>query len=168
MTDAGPRIVVMGVSATGKSSVARALARLLDARYIDADDLHPAANVAKMAAGTPLDDDDRWPWLDLVGEALMEADRAVVACSALRRSYRDRLRAAAPGILFVHLTGSAELLASRAESRVGHFMPPALLRSQLDALEPLEGDERGIAIDIAAPVETIAHTAFEWLGAHAL
>lgn len=167
--DAGaqPRIVVMGVSASGKSSVAIELAHLIGADFIDADDLHPAANVAKMASGIPLDDEDRAPWLAAVGQALSRAEGAVVACSALKRSYRDRLRAVAPGVVFVHLTGSVDLLTKRAQRREGHFMPPALLRSQLDTLEPLEDDEAGVEIDVAAPVTAIAQTALEWVDAHA-
>lgn len=169
MRDAAPppRVVVMGVSAAGKSSVGVDLARLAGVRFIDADDLHPPGNVAKMASGTPLEDDDRWPWLDEVAAALAEAEGAVVACSALKRSYRDRLRAAAPGAVFVHLTGSTALLAERAGGRGGHFMPPALLRSQLDTLESLGLDETGIEIDVDAPVAQIAQTALEWMDARA-
>ena len=162
-----PRVVVMGVSASGKTSVARRLAESIGAGFVDADDLHPAANVVKMAAGTPLDDDDRWPWLDAVAVTLAGADAPVVACSALKRSYRDRLRAAATEVVFVHLTGSAELLAARAVGREGHFMPPALLRSQLDTLQPLGPDEAGIQIAIDAPVAEIAQTALEWMDARA-
>ncbi|MBW9120457.1 gluconokinase [Microbacterium trichothecenolyticum] len=167
--DAAPRarVVVMGVSASGKSSVGAELARLMGARFVDADDLHPAANVAKMSAGVPLQDEDRWPWLDAVAATLVDADRPVVACSALKRSYRDRLRAAAPGVVFVHLTGSAELLAARARGREGHFMPPALLRSQLDTLEPLGEDEVGVAIDVTATVADLALAARGWIDARA-
>lgn len=158
----------MGVSASGKSSVATELAHLMGASFIDADDLHPAVNIAKMSAGTPLDDDDRRPWLDAVALALAEAENGgVVACSALKRSYRDRLRAAAPGVAFVHLVGSAQLLASRAQARQGHFMPPALLTSQLQALEPLGRDEVGIEVDSDAPIVQIARSALEWVNAHA-
>ncbi|MFK4805180.1 gluconokinase [Microbacterium sp. ZW CA_36] len=162
-----PRVVVMGVSASGKTSVAARIAEAIGARFVDADDLHPAPNVAKMAAGTPLDDDDRWPWLDAVAVTLAGDDAPVVACSALKRSYRDRLRAAAPEVVFVHLTGSPQLLAARATGREGHFMPPALLRSQLDTLQPLEPDEAGIEIAIDAPVAEIAQTALEWMDARA-
>ncbi|WP_367948286.1 gluconokinase [Microbacterium hominis] len=161
------RVVVMGVSAVGKSSVALALAERLGVPMRDADDLHPSANVEKMRAGTPLTDADRGPWLDLVGAALAGAEGGVVmACSALRRRYRDRLRLRAPGVVFVHLTGSPELLAERAAGRADHFMPPALLASQLATLEPLEDDEPGIALDVAAPIEDLAARAGEWLGAH--
>ncbi|MCT9821370.1 gluconokinase [Microbacterium sp. W1N] len=159
-------VVVMGVSASGKSSVAIELAALRGVAFVDADDLHPAANVAKMTAGMALDDADRWPWLDAVGGVLSSSTGVVVACSALKRAYRDRLRAMAPGVLFVHLHGAHELLATRAAARSGHFMPPQLLRSQLVTLEPLEGDEAGMELDVDAPVTVIARTALEWWEAH--
>ena len=159
-----PRVVVMGVSACGKSSVARALAEQLGVPMQDADDLHPQANVDKMAAGTPLTDDDRWPWLDLVGDAISDVDTGLVmACSALRRAYRDRLRERAPGTVFVHLTGSPELLASRAAARKDHFMPPSLLASQLATLEPLESDEAGVTLNVSASVSELAAAAAAWV-----
>ncbi len=153
-----PPTVVMGVSAVGKSSVGRAIAERAGAEFIDGDDLHPAANVAKMAAGEPLDDDDRAPWLDEVGATLARhADAGiVVACSALKRAYRDRIRRAAPATRFVFLHGTPELLAERAGARTGHFMPPALLASQLATLEPLGDDEPGVALDVADPVDALA------------
>lgn len=159
---AAPAVVVMGVSAAGKSTVARALADRLGCPFVDADDLHPAANVAKMAAGEPLTDVDRGPWLDLVGAALArgaEAGGIVIACSALRRAYRDRLRATAPHAVFIHLDGTPELLAQRALARVGHFMPPALLASQLALLEPLAADERGVVLDVARTVPDLVDAA---------
>lgn len=159
-------IVVMGVSAAGKSSVARALAGMLAVPWRDADDLHPPANVAKMAAGESLTDADRWPWLDAVGAALAASaphGGSIVACSALRRVYRDRLRRSAPGVRFVHLTGSDALLAERAAAREGHYMPASLLPSQLALLEPLEPDEHGIAIDVVATVDEIAVQARDWI-----
>ncbi len=135
-------VVVMGVSGSGKSTVGAALAQRLRVPFIDADTLHPAANIAKMAAGEPLDDDDRYPWLERVGEWLAaQRDGAVVSCSALKRKYRDQLRAHCPGVEFVHLSGSAELIGGRLATRTDHFMPAALLRSQLDTLEPLGPDE---------------------------
>lgn len=143
-------IVVMGVSGVGKTTVGQELARHRGASFIDADDLHSPANVAKMSAGIPLVDADRWPWLDLVGAALLAEPGVVVACSALRRSYRDRLRATAPETLFVHLAAAPERVAAQAEAREGHFMPPALLRSQIATLEPLEPDERGITVIVDA------------------
>ncbi|MBX3092930.1 MAG: gluconokinase [Cryobacterium sp.] len=150
-------VCVMGVSAAGKTTVGTALARVLGVPFVDADALHPESNRAKMASGTPLTDEDRWPWLDAVGASLAaHRERgAVMACSALRRVYRDRIRAAAPGVVFVHLTGSRELLASRAAARTGHFMPPELLDSQLATLEPLEPDERGQQADVSLPVDDL-------------
>lgn len=152
-------IVVMGVSGCGKSTVALALAAELDGVYIDADDLHPAENVAKMSAGIPLTYEDRMPWLRLVADAVAaqsaEGRLAVVACSALRRGYRDVLRTAGGDVFFVHLDGPPELLAARMSTRQEHFMPPALLVSQLATLEPLEPDEHGAVVSIDAPVEHI-------------
>nr|WP_268235368.1 gluconokinase [Microbacterium sorbitolivorans] len=138
----------MGVSAAGKSSVAAALAKMLAIPWVDADDLHPMENTAKMAAGHPLTDEDRGPWLVTVGTRLAashDVGGVVVACSALRRAYRDLIRARAPETVFIHLTGPHQLLAERAQRRTGHFMPPALLESQLAALEPLDSDETGTA-----------------------
>ena len=148
------RIIVMGPSGSGKTVVGAVLATRLDLPFVDADDLHPDANVAKMAAGTPLDDEDRWPWLDIVAQTLRDAaGGAVVACSALARRYRDRIRAGAPDAVFVELEVSPEELARRMSSRE-HFMPSSLLRSQLAALEPLEEDERGVVVvNDRAPVE---------------
>lgn len=159
-------IVVMGVSASGKSSVAAGIATSLGLDWVDADDLHPPSNLAKMVSGSPLSDQDRWPWLDLVGQALASGQQrggVVVACSGLRRAYRDRLRSHVPDAVFVHLTGSAELLASRAASRVGHFMPATLLDSQLATLEPLKPDEAGVEIDVDAPVHDIVRSAVSWI-----
>jgi gluconokinase len=147
------RVVVMGPSGVGKSTIGALLAERAGLPFVDGDALHPASNVAKMAAGQPLDDADRAPWLDAVGETLRTGP-VVVACSALRRGYRDRIRALAPSAVFVELrTDRAEL-----ERRMGtraHFMPVALLRSQLDTLEPLEPDEPGFAVDTEASVEEV-------------
>lgn len=146
----------MGVSGSGKSTVGAALARRMRVPFVDADTLHPAANVAKMAAGEPLDDDDRSPWLDAVGEWLAaHRDGGVASCSALKRTYRDQLRAHCPGVEFLHLSGSAELIADRLAARTDHFMPAALLRSQLDTLETLGSDEAGITIDAGREVDAI-------------
>ncbi|MFT4122757.1 MAG: gluconokinase [Microbacteriaceae bacterium] len=148
-------VVVAGVSGSGKSTVGALLAARLGLPFVDGDALHPAANVAKMAAGIPLEDPDRWPWLDAVG-ARLAASPVVIACSALRRAYRDRLRAAAPGLRFVLLDGSPELLVARTAARAGHFMPPALLDSQLATLERPAPEERVLVCDIAAAPAAIA------------
>jgi carbohydrate kinase (thermoresistant glucokinase family) len=147
----------MGVSGCGKTTIGDLVARGLGVPFLDADSLHPVENVAKMAAGTPLTDEDRWPWLATVGSELAVAGSGglVLACSALRRSYRDAIRAKAPDTVFLHLHGSEEVLGSRLEGRSGHFMPATLLASQLATLEPLEDDEAGIVVDIAGPVKPV-------------
>lgn len=156
----------MGVSGSGKSTVGAALARRLSVPFADADALHPAANIAKMAAGTPLTDDDRYPWLDAVGKWLGDhQDGGVMSCSALKRAYRDRLRSHSPGVEFLHLTGSPELIASRQAGRSGHFMPSALVKSQFDTLEPLAHDEQGRALDVASSVDGIVETFVAYLSA---
>jgi gluconokinase len=148
-------IVVMGVSGSGKSVTGSRLAAALGRPFVDADDLHPAANKDKMAHGIPLTDDDRWGWLDTVGTRLGVGDDVVIACSALKRVYRDRLRTAAPDALFVHLHGSPELLAERAGHRVHEFMPATLLGSQLATLEPLQPGEWGVVVDVAPPLPEV-------------
>lgn len=150
------RIIVMGVSGCGKTTVGTQLAAALNARFVDGDDLHPAENKAKMAAGIPLNDQDRWPWLDLVGKTLnMDATGFagnVIACSALKRAYRDQIRIKCPGAIFVHLTGSRELLAARLSGRKHEYMPASLLDSQLQILEDLADDELGFEVSIDQPV----------------
>ncbi|OBA78315.1 gluconate kinase [Mycobacterium sp. 1164966.3] len=148
--------VVMGVSGSGKSTVGAALAQRLRVPFVDADSLHPQANIAKMTAGQPLDDDDRYPWLERVGDWLADhTDGGVASCSALKRKYRDQLRQHRPGTEFLHLSGSPELIQHRLASRPDHFMPAALLRSQFDDLEPLDDDEAGITIDADQDVQSI-------------
>ncbi|MEV4872202.1 gluconokinase [Streptomyces syringium] len=156
-----PVVAVMGVSGTGKTTVGPLVADALGVPYAEGDDFHPPANIAKMSAGTPLDDADRAPWLDAIGAwAHGRAGRGgVVSCSALKRAYRDRLRAAAPGIVFLHLTGDRALIAERMEARKGHFMTTRLLDSQFAALEPLDADEAGVAVDVAPGPDTIARRA---------
>lgn len=165
MITSAPRIVVMGPSGSGKSVVGAVLAARLGVPFLDADDLHPAANVAKMAAGDPLDDDDRMPWLDVVAAALGQpAEGAVVACSALARRYRDRLRAGAPDAVFVELRVDAAELRRRMDARE-HFMPSSLLASQLDTLEHLDPAERGVVIVNEGAPADVADAAAEALRA---
>lgn len=157
---ARPQVVVMGVSASGKTSMGRELARRLGAEFVDADDLHPQANIDKMAAGVPLDDTDRWPWLDVAAGRLASAPGGIVlACSALKRAYRDRIRAVAPEVVFVHLTGEPELLEARSRGRDDHFMPASLLASQWAALEDLDPTETGFALDFSRPVAELVEEA---------
>jgi gluconokinase len=156
-------VVVMGVSGSGKSTVGAALAHQLGVPFADADSFHPVANVAKMAAGTPLDDNDRGPWLDAVGQWLAAHDGGVMSCSALKRRYRDQLRSHRTDIVFLHLTGSPELIGARQAGRPGHFMPSSLLMSQFDALEPLDPDEQGMAIDVGQSVDTIVEAFVKFL-----
>ena len=150
-------VVVMGVSGCGKSSVGQALARRLGARFLDADDFHPPANVAKMRSGVPLDDADRAPWLERLNAALREAcaagESVVLACSALKRRYRDALSAGLDGLRFVHLDGSFELIAQRLDQRRHRYMPASLLRSQFDALEP---PHDAIVLSIDRDVDALA------------
>ncbi|MBY0339239.1 MAG: gluconokinase [Acetobacteraceae bacterium] len=146
------RIVVMGVSGCGKSSLGAALAEDLGLPFADADDFHPPANIAKMAAGIPLTDDDRWPWLDAIGAWLAARPAGIAACSALRRAYRDHLRGACPGLRFLHPSGAPALIEARQAARPGHFMPPSLMASQFATLEPPGPDEGAITLDIARPL----------------
>ena len=162
-------IVVMGVSGAGKSTIGEALAERLGVPFIDADNLHPRANVEKMRGGAPLEDADRWPWLEIVADAMRNtADtqgRVVCACSALRRAYRDCLRkCAGEPIAFVLLHGDKSVIAERQAGRPGHFMPPELLDSQFATLEPFEPDEHGIVLDVALPIDRIVDGAESALG----
>ncbi|GGK82591.1 gluconokinase [Streptomyces flaveus] len=154
-------VVIMGVAGTGKTTIGPLLAGRLGVPYAEGDDFHPETNIAKMSAGTPLTDEDRRPWLDAIGR--WAHGRAglggVVSCSALKRSYRDRLRASAPGVVFVHLTGDRKLIEDRMAHRKGHFMPTALLDSQFATLQPLQSDEAGVAVDVSGSPEEITERA---------
>jgi gluconokinase len=151
-------IVVMGVSGSGKSTVGAALAQRLRVPFADGDDFHPPANVAKMTAGEPLDDQDRYPWLEAIGEWLADnKDGGVVSCSALKRNYRDQLRGHCPDVEFLHLSGSPEVIGKRQASRPGHFMPASLLQSQFATLQPLDPDEHGITIDVDQNIDSIVN-----------
>lgn len=141
----------MGVAGAGKTTVGRALAEELGWPFLDADDFHPPQNVAKMAAGVPLGDADRWPWLDALNQRLKETPRAVLACSALKESYRQRLTQGWRQFRFIYLHGSFELIAARLAARRHRYMQPALLRSQFEALEP---PAQAITVDVAGEVRT--------------
>ncbi len=164
MSDGSPgciHILVMGPAGSGKSSVAAAVSRELGLEMIEGDDHHPPANVAKMAAGIPLSDDDRWPWLEalamLIAERHARGESTVLACSALRRAYRDVLRSANPPeeSIVVELVAAEGALRDRLAARTGHYMPPSLLESQLATLEhPGEG-ERGVRVDASQPLDVV-------------
>jgi gluconokinase len=161
-------LIVMGVSSCGKSTVAALLARRFGWDFIDGDDLHPAANVAKMRAGTPLDDHDRQPWLEKIA-ATLEAWRAVgksgvIACSALHKDYRNTIRAGKEDVVFVYLRGDQALFAQRIAARQGHFMPPTLLASQFATLEEPEASEHAITVDAALPPEVLVERVVRALG----
>jgi len=155
-------LVVMGVSGSGKSTIARHLRDEFGLRMAEADDFHPPGNIAKMSGGEPLDDDDRWPWLEALAgwtaEQRAQGTSTVLACSALKRSYRDVLRRPVPDTCFLHLHGPEELLRERMRHRE-HFMPSELLRSQFETLEPLQPDERGGALDVTPPVAELVQEA---------
>jgi gluconokinase len=157
----------MGVSGSGKSTLGAALAERVDLPFIDGDDLHLETSIEKMSAGIPLDDDDRLPWLHRIGELIdagvVEGHSTIVACSALKRSYRDILRRHAPSMVFVHLAGSSAVIGERMAHR-DHFMPTTLLQSQLATLEPIQDDELAIVVDIGASPEEISETVVTRLG----
>ncbi|WP_285242011.1 gluconokinase [Pseudarthrobacter sp. fls2-241-R2A-127] len=162
-----PPLVVMGVSGSGKSTMGSLLGLRLDMPFFDGDDFHPAANKQRMGAGIPLTDADRESWLGTLGELLagkadgVTTDPPIVACSALKRRYRELLRSAAPDVVFIHLTGSADTIGARMEARAHEFMPRTLLESQFAALEELDEDEAHVLADITEPPELLV----EWLAA---
>lgn len=165
-----PAVVVMGVSGSGKTSIGEGLAAGLGMPLLEGDQFHPESNIAKMSSGTPLIDEDRWPWLDAIARAMRDAPGGViVTCSALRRVYRDRLRdGAGRPLLFVFLNGSKETIAARLAERKGHFMPPSLLDSQFATLEPPDADEPGIVrVSIVPPISSVIAAALDGVAAAA-
>ena len=169
MTETIPPMIVMGVSGSGKSTIGSAIAARFGLVFIDGDDLHPRANREKIAAGHPLDDEDRAPWLEIIAERigaeLAEGHPVVVACSALKRRYRDTLRAYAPSTVFVHLAGERSIIAERQSRRRHEYMPDSLLDSQFLALEPLEADERQILVALAQSPDEMVRFVVDRLGA---
>ena len=156
-------VVVMGVSGAGKSTVGRRIAESAGRHFIDADDLHPLASRNKMAAGIPLTDADRKPWLEAVADAVLVHDGAVVACSALKRIYREQLRADLPGLRFVYLSGDDETIRARLRARSHEFMPESLLSTQLETLEPPSGEADVLELDIRLPITELAEASILWL-----
>lgn len=157
--------IVMGVSGCGKTSVGVGLSQSTSIRFIDGDALHPKANVDKMSAGNPLTDEDRWPWLEAIGREFANSpEPLIIGCSALKRSYRDRIRHhAGAKVTFIHLTGTREIISNRMQARKDHFMLPTLLDSQFAALEPPATDENSISIDIDQPLDAIIARAAQHL-----
>ena len=161
-------LIVMGVSGSGKSTIADKLAERLGWRYEDGDKFHPASNVAKMSAGHPLTDEDRWPWLQAIADEIdrlcKAGERAVIACSALKRSYRDVLVHGRSDVRLVYLDGTEAVIADRLSHRKGHFMPPGLLASQFGTLEPPGADEHPLTVSIDGSTETIVDDIVRQLG----
>jgi gluconokinase len=162
------QVVVMGVSGVGKTTVAKGISTILGWRFLEGDAVHPEANVAKMAAGTPLTDEDRWPWLRSIGAWMSEEIAAgrsgVVTCSALRRTYRDLLREGRPEVVFCHLTADPDLIGERMSHRTDHYMPAELLPSQVATLEPLEPDEPGVNVSVEGEEAEVIARALDALG----
>lgn len=160
--------VFMGVSGSGKTSVAERVADRLGLPFAEADDFHPRSNIEKMESGVPLTDEDRWPWLrelaDWIGTHEAMGESTVMACSALKRQYRDVLRAGAPEVHFLHMHGPSEVIWERLDARDGHFMPPALLRSQLDTLQRLDPAEAGQELDLRGDLDALTALALEYVG----
>ena len=157
------KIVVMGVTGCGKTTVGFALTEKLGITFIDSDDLHSVENKRKMSSGTPLNDSDRQPWLQAVSNTLQSYEKIVVACSALKKSYREKILAGAPTTQFIHLVGSQELITARLSERSHEFMPIELLDSQFQTLEPLKQSEGGKAIEISQSIEEIVDEITAWL-----
>jgi gluconokinase len=161
-------VIVMGVSGSGKSTVAKGLSTVLGWEFAEGDDFHPEANVEKMRSGQPLTDEDRWPWLRAIGDWIStkqgRGESAVVTCSALRRAYRDVLRDGRPHVRFLHVTADTEVTRDRMQHRAGHYMPPSMLASQLATLEPLEPDEPGVAIGTEGSAAEVLDRALVALG----
>jgi gluconokinase len=162
-------VVVMGVSGTGKTTVGEQLAEELGCEFVEGDQLHPSRNIDKMSKGIPLTDEDRWPWLQAIAEMVAVRDHegisTVVTCSALKRSYRDVLRDAAP-TFFVHLHAPYDVLEARMQHRTKHFMPTGLLRSQFDTLEELGDDEAGAVVDVSPPLDEVVEEAVNAVRVH--
>lgn len=157
-------IVVMGVAGCGKSSLGLAIARALDRPFVEGDAFHPPANVEKMGAGTPLDDADRWAWLDALGaELARHVEGVVLTCSALKHSYRERLRAAAPGLRFVHLALTRAEAKRRVALRGGHYFKAGLVDSQFDALEDPLGEPGVLVLDACQPIDELTTRVVDWL-----
>jgi gluconokinase len=158
-------IVVMGVSGSGKTTIARGIADASSLRltFAEADEFHPKVNIEKMESGVPLTDEDRWPWLRALRDWMVEraaaGESTIITCSALKRTYRDLLREGPPSLDFVHLDGPAEVIRERMSGRKGHFMPPELLQSQIDTLEPLGPDESGVVLDVRKSPEELVSEA---------
>lgn len=169
--DAQPcHVVVMGISGSGKTTIATSLTERLGWVFAEADDFHPAANITKMTSGTPLTDEDRWPWLESMKDWMTGQARAgrstVVTCSALKRSYRDILTQAEGRVRFVHLLGDTDLILDRMKTRSGHFMPESLLPSQISTLEPLEPDEQGVRIENTGTPDQVTDLVIHQLDLH--
>jgi gluconokinase len=164
-------LVVMGVSGSGKSTIADKLAERLNWTYEDGDIFHPASNVAKMSAGQPLTDEDRWPWLQAIADEIdrvcKAGDRAVIACSALKRAYRTILVHERSDVRIIFLNGTRQLIADRLSQRKGHFMPPGLLESQFKTLEPPGRNENPVTVSIDTSVDAIVDDVIRQLGLHA-